>query len=74
MKFVIVPTKEDAINFCAGKSFNYIKGTYKKRAQNYSVTVKDLEPRKTYYFCAFNDTYGFTAASQYIIISEIIAY
>lgn len=74
MKFVIVPTKEDAINFCAGKSFNYIKGTYKKRAQNYSVTVKDLEPRKTYYFCAFNDTYGFTAASQYKIIPLIIAY
>ncbi len=34
----------------------------------------DLKPGSTYYFCAFNDTYGFTAASQYIIISEIIAY
>ena len=37
MKFVIVPTKEDAINFCAGQNFNYIKGTYKKKAQNYIV-------------------------------------
>ena len=34
----------------------------------------DLKPGSTYYFCAFNDTYGFTAASQYKIISEIIAY
>ena len=74
MKFAIVPTKEDAINFCAGQNFNCIKGTYKKKAQNYSIIVKDLVPGKTYYFCAFNDTYGFTAASQYKIISEIIAY
>lgn len=74
MKFAIVATKEDAINFCADKNCYYITGTYKEKAQDYLVTVKDLQPGKTYYFCAFNDTYGFTAASQYKIIPVIIAY
>lgn len=74
MKFVVVPTKEDAIKFCAGKNCYYIAGTLKKKAQNYSVVVKDLEPGKTYYFCAYNDTLGITAASQYKIIPTIIAY
>ena len=74
MKFAVVPTKEDAIKFCANSDFLYLKETYKEKAQNYSVTIKDLQIGETYYFCAFNDTRGFTAAKQYKIIPTIIAY
>lgn len=74
MKFVIVPTKKDAIYFCAGQHFNYVDGTYKIKAQNYSIILNNLVPGTTYYFCAFNDTYGFTAASYYKIVPVITAY
>ena len=74
MKFVLVPTKEDAIKFCAGQGCSYIKGTYTEKAQKYSICRDDLEPGQTYYFCAFNDTYGITAAKQYKIIPIIKSY
>lgn len=71
MSFAVV-SSEDAIekfvNNCLGKkeSFHYMPGSYKTNEKNYSMSLNNLKPGKTYYFCAYKEG-AFFSSTEYFI-------
>ena len=74
MTFAVVDTPGDAKNFCNGGEYSYLKGTYKTKATTYDLTLRDLVPGRTYWFCAWNGALGIFSAKQYKIQASIVAF
>ena len=73
MMFGVCQTESDASRFYSQGRYACLPGTYLSDAQGYTVQLEGLTPGKTYYFVAFNDSYGIFSASGYDIEVNIFA-
>lgn len=73
MIFGVCSSESDARQFYSRGRYHCHPGTYEVNAQGYIIRLEDLLPGKTYYFVAYNDSYGILSASEYEIETEISA-
>ena len=74
MIFGVCSTEEDARNFYSQGRYHCHPGSYEEYVQEYHKELDGFIPGKTYYFVAYNDSYGILSASEYEIEVSIGAY